>query len=190
MKKGKVNILIGVCGGIASYKTCYLARLFVKSGYSVKTIMTPAASQFIQPLLFKELTGEPVYQELFSLENQSTQHIKLSKWADILIIAPLSANTLSKLACGICDNLLTSVVCALVFKTPVVLVPSMNAGMWSNPVIQENLTKLKKIKNYNIILPQSGKLACGAEGAGRMPEPEIIYQKSKLLLEKKCNSGI
>jgi phosphopantothenoylcysteine decarboxylase/phosphopantothenate--cysteine ligase len=182
MEKKKGNILIGVCGGIASYKICQLVRLFVKDGYLVKVMMTPAAAEFIRPLVFKELTGQPVYQEMFSLGNQDAQHISLSEWADLAIIAPLSANTLSKVACGICDNLLTSVVCAVGSQKPVLLVPAMNEGMWENPLIQENLFRLKKIKNYTVISPERGELACKSIGIGRMVEPGKIYKKAKAIL--------
>ncbi|MCF7870812.1 MAG: hypothetical protein K9L95_03975 [Candidatus Omnitrophica bacterium] len=183
MKK-KGNILIGVCGGIASYKICQLARLFLKEGYLLKVMMTPAAIEFIRPLVFKELTGQPVYLEMFSLSNQDAQHISLSEWADLAIIAPLSANTLSKVACGICDNLLTSVVCALSSQKPVLLAPAMNEGMWRNPLIQDNLFRLKEIKNYTILSPERGELACKSVGIGRMPEPGEIYKKAKALLKK------
>ncbi len=182
-KKGK-NILIGVCAGIASYKVCYLVRKLIKQGHSVKVMMTPAAAEFIRPILFKELTGEPVYQEMFLSYGQKTQHIKLSEWTDLAVVAPLTANTLSKLALGICDNLLTTVICALGSQKPLLLVPSMNQRMWQNKIIKNNLGILRKIKNYEIILPEKGELACGSEGVGRMAEPEKIYQKIKILLKK------
>lgn len=183
MKSAKGNVLIGVCGGIAAYKVCQLARLFVKNGYSVKVMMTEAATQFIRPLLFKELTDNPVYLEMFSHQAQNTQHIKLSEWVDLAIIAPLSANTLSKLAGGICDNLLTTVVCALDPKIPVLLMPSMNENMWQNPIIQKNLSSLKRIKSYTILPPGKGELACKAVGVGRMPEATKIYKKALVLLK-------
>ncbi len=182
MKKEKANILIGVCGGIAAYKVCQLIRLFVKNDYAVKAVMTEAACQFIRPLLFKELTGNPVYLDMFSDHVQSTQHIKLSKWADLTILAPLSANTLSKIASGICDNLLTTVVCALNPDTPVLLCPSMNEQMWRNSIIQKNLSSLKKIRNYTILPPEKGELACKTVGTGRMPAATKIYKKSLTLL--------
>lgn len=182
MKKEKANILIGVCGGIAAYKVCQLVRLFVKNDYAVKVMMTEAASQFIRPLLFKELTGNFVYLEMFSDKAQNTQHIKLSRWADLTILAPLSANTLSKIACGICDNLLTTVVCALNPDTPVLLCPSMNENMWRNSIIQKNLTALKRIKDYTILHPEKGELACKVVGTGRMPAATKIYKKSLILL--------
>ncbi len=183
MKKKRANILIGVCGGIAAYKVCQLIRLFIRDGHSVKVMMTPAATQFIQPLVFKELTGQPVYSRLFGSNQENTQHIKLSEWANLAIVAPLSANTLSKVSCGICDNLVTTALCAFGVKLPVLLVPSMNENMWNNPIIQKNLTRLKEIKNYTILMPESGELACGRKGVGRMAEPKEIRQKVNLLLK-------
>lgn len=182
MKTKKKNILLGVCGGIAVYKSCSLVRLFQEKGCLVKVVMTPSAGQFIRPLLFRELSGNCVYWEMFSAEKENNRHIKLADWADLAVIAPLSANTLSKLAVGICDNLLTTVVCALGPKLPLLLVPAMNQNMWQNPVISQNLARLKKIKNYRVMAPARGKLACGKSGQGRMPEPEKICRQALQLL--------
>ncbi|MCF7894720.1 MAG: hypothetical protein K9L69_01115 [Candidatus Omnitrophica bacterium] len=182
MKGKKANILVGICGGIAAYKICQVIRILVKDDYSVKVMMTPAASEFIQPLVFKELTKNPVYLDMFSYSAENTPHIKLSDWADLVMVAPLSANTLSKITCGICDNLLTAVICAFDPKNPVLFVPSMNEKMWNNPVIKKNLSRLNKIKNYIIFEPKEGDLACGAKGIGRMPESKEIYQKIKTII--------
>jgi len=181
-KKG--NILIGVCGGIASYKTCELIRIFVKEGFSVKVTMTEAATKFISPLVFRELTKNPVYLDMFKLMGEENiKHVSLARWAKLCIIAPLSANTLSKIAQGICDNLLTTVVCALPQKTKTLLVPAMNECMWQNPIIQENVTKLQRMKKYPILNPVKGELACGVYGEGRMPEPEEIFTQAKSYLK-------
>jgi phosphopantothenoylcysteine decarboxylase / phosphopantothenate---cysteine ligase len=182
MKKEYKNILVGVCGGIAAYKVCQLVRILTKNGYPVKVMMTPAATEFVRPLVFKELTKNPVYLDMFSDWAENTQHIKLSEWADLAILAPLSANTLSKLTSGICDNLLTTVICALNPDKSVLLVPSMNENMWQNPIIQKNLSSLKKIKNYIIFPPEKGELACQAVGVGRMPDAAKIYKKALILL--------
>ncbi|MCF7874229.1 MAG: hypothetical protein K9M00_05310 [Candidatus Omnitrophica bacterium] len=181
-KKGK-NVLVGVCGGIAAYKVCQLVRTLVKNNYSVKVMMTPAATEFIRPLVFKQLTNNPVYWEMFSCTLEDTQHIKLSEWANLAVVAPLSANTLSKVACGICDNLLTTAICAFDSKNPLLLVPSMNEKMWNNLIIKENLSRLKKVKNYTVLFPEKGELACGKEGIGRMVEPEEIYRKIRSFLK-------
>jgi len=196
------NILIGITGGIASYKSCELIRLFVRGGYPVKVIMTEAATKFVSPLVFQELSQNPVYVDMFSLiKEENIQHISLSQWADLCVIAPASANTLSKIAYGICDNLLTTVVSALDKDTKVLLAPAMNENMWKNPIIVENVKKLSaiggkinlparlaakragKAGKYLIIPPPKGELACGVYGEGRMPEVKDIYSKAISLLK-------
>ena len=178
MKSSKKNVLIGVSGGIAAYKTCELVRLLVKGGFSVKVMMTEAAAKFITPLTFQELSRNPVYMDMFTpVKEETIKHVSLAEWADFCVLAPLSANTLSKIALGICDNLLTTVVCALPQKTKVILVPAMNENMWRNPLIQENVKKLMALKKYLILPPAKGQLACGVYGEGRMPEVKEIYKK-------------
>ena len=189
------NILLGVTGGIASYKTCGLVRLLIKNGYSVKVMMTEAATKFISPLVFQELSQNPVYIDMFELtKEENIQHISLSQWACLCVISPLSANTLSKIAAGICDNLLTTVVSALGPDTKVLLTPAMNENMWKNPLIQDNVRKLsaiggpasggKRIKKYFVMPPQKGSLACGIYGEGRMPEVKDIYSEIISLLKQ------
>lgn len=225
-KSKNKNILVGVCGGIASYKTCELIRLFVKNGFLVKVMMTESAVKFVTPLVFQNLSKNPVYIEMFAplekvyplrdkslvkpdssggvrtmniqqgktlgpeeclkefqaLKEENARHISLARWADICVIAPLSANSLSKIAVGICDNLLTTVICAFSKRTKVVLVLAMNEYMWKNPSIRNNVKKLKKIKNYFVFNPQKGELACGTYGEGRMPEPGDIFKKIKTII--------
>jgi len=184
---GYKNILVGVSGGIASYKICELVRLLIKGKYSVKVMMTEAAVKFVTPLTFQSLSNNPVYIDMFEFpREENIQHISLSQWAHLCVIAPLSANTLSKIAAGICDNLLTTVVAALDKDTKVLLVPAMNENMWRNPLIQENVKKLsaiggsasggRGIKKYLIMPPPKGELACGVYGEGRMPEAKDIYK--------------
>ena len=176
MRKKK-NILVGVCGGIAAYKTCELGRLFKKQGCRVKVVMTEAAAKFVTPLTFQSLSDNPVYLGMFDLfKDENIRHIALAGWADLVVIAPASANTLSKIAHGFCDNLLTTVVCALPAKTKVVFAPAMNTNMWNNPVFQANLKILKGIKNYKVLAAGKGELACGAYGDGRMLEPRDILK--------------
>jgi phosphopantothenoylcysteine decarboxylase / phosphopantothenate---cysteine ligase len=178
----KKNILLGVCGGIAAYKSCELTRLLVKEGHDVKVVMTDAAARFVTPLTFQTLSNNPVYHDMFELlQEDSVRHIRLADWTDICVIAPLSAHTLSKIACGICDNLLTTVVCALGERTPVLLASAMNQEMWNNPIIQENTAKLKKLKKYVMLDPGKGELACGVYGEGRMPEPQEIFKRIESL---------
>ena len=191
---GYKNILVGLCGGVSCYKTCELVRLLLKRGFSVKVMMTEAAVKFVTPLTFQSLSNNPVYIDIFEFpREENIQHISLSQWAHLCVIAPLSANTLSKIAAGICDNLLTTVVSALDKDTKVLLVPAMNENMWRNPLIQDNAKKLsaiagpafggKRIKKYFIMPPQKGSLACGAYGVGRVPEAKDIYDKIVSLLK-------
>lgn len=181
MLKGK-NILIGITGGIAAYKICELIRMYKKNGANVKVIATENALNFVTKLTLQTLSQNDVAVEQFEIENYKPEHISLADEADILVIAPTSANTISKLATGICDNLLTSVTCA--FKKPVILAPAMNCNMWENKVIQENLEKLVEL-GYNILEPEEGFLACGYNGSGRLCSLEKIFNKSVEILESK-----
>ncbi|MCM8787925.1 MAG: hypothetical protein NC935_07755 [Candidatus Omnitrophica bacterium] len=178
----KKNILIGICGGIASYKICELVRLLIKDDFKVKVMMTESATKFITPLVFQTLSGNPVYLDMFcSIKKENIEHINLSDWAQICVIAPATANTISKIACGISDNLLTTVVCALSENIPVLIAPAMNENMWKNPIIKANIAKLKKLKKYIILDPVKGRLACGKYGDGRLAEPIDIYKKIREL---------
>lgn len=179
----KRNVLVGVCAGIASYKTCELVRLLVKDNFSVKIIMTESSTKFVSPLVFQTLSENTVYLDMFSLaRDEGVKHIEITEWLDILVVAPLTANTLSKIANGICDNLLTTVICALPATKKIIFAPAMNTNMWENPIIQENTEKLKKLKKYTFLNPVKGYLVCGAYGEGRMPEPEDIYKKIKSIV--------
>jgi len=179
----KKNILVGVCAGIASYKTCELVRLLVKDNFNVKVIMTESSTKFVTPLVFQALSNNPVYLDMFSLaKDEGVKHIEITEWLDICVVAPLTANTLSKIANGICDNLLTTVICALPKSKKIILAPAMNTNMWENPIIQENVKKLQRLKKYTFSNPEKGYLACGAYGEGRMSEPEDIYKKIKSLV--------
>ena len=177
MLKGK-NILIGITGGIAAYKACTLIRLFKKAGANVRVVLTPNALNFVTKLTHQSLSQNEVYIEQFEIDEYKPEHIALTE-ADIFVIAPASANTISKMANGICDNLLLSTACA--FQKPKLIAPAMNTGMWNNPLVQENLAKLKNI-GYNIIEPADGFLACGTNGVGRMREPEEIFDETVKIL--------
>lgn len=181
MLNGK-NILVGITGGIAAYKVCDLIRLYIKNGASVKVIVTPNALNFVTKLTLQTLSQNPVYIEQFDVEEYKPEHISLADEADIFVIAPASANTISKLATGVCDNLLTSVACA--FKKPVILAPAMNCNMWENTLIQENLSKLERI-GYFIYPPEEGFLACGYNGKGRLCEIEKVFDKTVEILNNK-----
>ncbi len=166
------NILIGITGGIAAYKICTLIRLFKKSGANVRVVLTPNALNFVTKLTLQTLSNNEVYVDNFDVDNFKPEHISLCDEADICVVAPATANTISKIANGICDNLLTSTVCA--FSKPILLAPAMNTNMWENPFVQENMEKLKKA-GYYIVDPGIGFLACGTSGEGRMAEVEDIY---------------
>lgn len=181
------NILIGISAGIAIYKICSLVRLFIKNGAKVKVVMSENATKLISPLVFQGLTHSLVYFSNFPPHDPNgLDHINLANWADMLILAPATANTIGKIANGIGDNLLTTVVLALPEKTPLVIVPAMNVNMWKNPFLQENIKKLKKRKNCYLVGPVKGVLAEGIEGEGRMVEnKEIFATVQKIFLKKK-----
>jgi len=182
------NILIGVTAGIAAYKVCELVRLYKKQGANVKVLMTENAQKFVSPLVLSCLSENKVYCEQFDYSEYDVEHISLAKWADIFVIAPLTANTISKLANGICDNLLSTTFCA--FTKTVLLVPAMNVDMYENNIIQNNLDKLRNA-NTTILEPVEGFLACGVTAKGRMPEPEAILEETiKIFTKNKKNKKI
>ncbi|SEM06282.1 phosphopantothenoylcysteine decarboxylase / phosphopantothenate--cysteine ligase [bacterium A37T11] len=171
MLQGK-KILLGVCGSIAAYKTAYLTRLLVKAGAQVQVVMTPDATQFITPLTLATLSGRPVLIEYFKTGNgEWNNHVQWGLWSDALLIAPASANTLAKLANGICDNLLCAVY--LSARCPVFLAPAMDMDMWAHGSTKLNLSKLQAFGNQ-MIPPGNGELASGLHGDGRLAEPEDI----------------
>lgn len=168
------NILIGITGGIAAYKICTLIRLYRKAGANVRVVLTPNALNFVTKLTLQTLSNNEVYVDNFEIDEYKPEHIALTE-ADIFVIAPASANTIGKLANGICDNLLLSTACA--FSKPILIAPAMNENMWNNPFVQENMSKLKK-HGYHIIEPETGFLACGTNGVGRMKEPKEIFDRT------------
>jgi phosphopantothenoylcysteine decarboxylase/phosphopantothenate--cysteine ligase len=176
-------LLLGVTGGIACYKAVELVRLLVKEGFVVQVIMTRGAMEFVTPLTFQTLSGMPVATETFNLTQESEiGHINLADSADLFVIAPATANVIGKVAAGIADDLLTTVLMAT--KAPVLIAPAMNIHMYENPILQENVRKLRRL-GYHFIEPAEGYLACGYEGKGRLPEPEKILEEIRRLLKKK-----
>ena len=171
MLQGK-HILLGITGGIAAYKICTLIRDFKKSGAEVKVIATPNALNFVTKLTLQNLSQNEVYIDEFDVKNWRPEHISLSDWADIMLIAPATANTISKIAQGIADNLLTSVACA--FSKKMIVAPAMNVNMWNNDAVQNNLKILQK-RGIEILEPESGFLACGYMGKGRLCSLDKIY---------------
>ncbi len=176
------TILIGITGGIAAYKVCTLIRMYKKARANVRVVVTPSALNFVTKLTLQTLSGSEVYVENFQIDEFKPEHISLCDEADIFVIAPATANTISKIANGICDNLLLSTACA--FKKPFLLAPAMNTGMWENEFVQENIAKLQA-KGYHILNPESGFLACGTNGTGRMVEVEDIFDKTIEILSQK-----
>ena len=183
MLRGK-HILVGVTGGIAAYKVCYLVRDLRKAGADVRVIMTEAAGKFVTPLTFSALSGHEVAGDLWTL-NQSTgsdigtQHIALANWAEVFVIAPASANSIAKMTYGLSDNLLTIV--ALASRCPIVLAPTMDADMYLNPVTQQNINTLQQ-RGYVVVPPEEGDLASGLKGPGRLPELQIIIDTIERVL--------
>ncbi|MCW3090705.1 MAG: coaBC [Ferruginibacter sp.] len=171
MLKGK-KILLGITGSIAAYKMAILVRLLIKSGAEVKIIMTPAAKDFVTPLTLSTLSKNPVLADLANNDSWSN-HVMLGRWADIMVIAPLSCNTLAKMAGGICDNLLTAVYLSATCK--VVVAPAMDEDMWLHPATKKNLHQIASFGN-EIIPVAIGELASGLTGEGRMAEPENILE--------------
>ena len=186
MLKGK-KIILGVTGGIAAYKSAELVRELVKSGAEVFVVMTRSARAFITPLTFQTLSGNKVTTELFSLiEESEIGHISLADRADLLVIAPATANTIGKIAGGIADDMLTTIVMAT--RAPVLLAPAMNVHMWENSICQENIQKLRG-QGYRFIDPEAGELACGYEGKGRLAEIPAIVEEIRSILSPKDFSG-
>ncbi len=170
-----MKILIGVSGGIAAYKALELVRLFIKAGHQVQVVMTAGAKQFIQPLSFQALCGHKVRDSLFDLEQEAGMgHIELARWADVIVIAPASADVLARLRVGMADDLLTTL--CLATDRPIVFAPAMNRLMWANVATQDNVNALQQ-RGWQMIAPESGEQACGEVGAGRLAEPETIFAK-------------
>ena len=159
------RVLLGVTGSIAAYKACDIVRLCVKRGWEVRVVLTEAAARFVTPLTFRTLSRNPV-----------------AEWADVLAIAPCTAHTAAALAHGLADNLLLAT--ALATRAPRLLAPAMNTGMWDNPATQDNL-RLLRSRGDTVLEPDSGDLACGATGRGRMPAPDAVVAAMEALLPKK-----
>jgi phosphopantothenoylcysteine decarboxylase / phosphopantothenate---cysteine ligase len=182
--RGK-HILVGVTGGIAAYKVCYLVRDLRKAGAEVKVVMTEAATKFVTPLTFSALSGHAVLGNIWATDQSTlsavgTQHIDLANWADVYVIAPASANTIAKITYGMTDNLLTIV--ALASRSPIVLAPTMDADMYINPVTQQNISRLQQ-RGFFIVPPDEGEHASGLTGPGRFPETRVIVETIERVLD-------
>jgi len=177
--KGK-QVVLGVTGGIAAYKAADLCSRLIKAGADVHVVMTDAATQFVSPLTFQALTHRPVSVDMFALlRDTDITHVSLGQSADLLIVAPATANTLAKLSLGLADNLLTTT--ALAMRSPILIAPAMETGMWENRVTQAHASMLRDRGMY-LIGPAEGRLASGAIGAGRMVEPAEIVEEARRIL--------
>ena len=171
------KILLIICGGISAYKSLELIRLFKKNDAEIKTILTKSAKEFVTPLSIASLSQGKVYEDLFNAENETEMdHISLSRWADIIIVAPITANTISKLTKGTAEDLASTVI--LASNKKIFLAPAMNVRMWEHQSTQENINILRNY-NYRIIGPEIGDMACGEYGEGKMSEPETIFSEIK-----------
>ena len=169
------KVLLIICGGIAAYKSLELIRLLKKNGANIKTILTKSGSEFVTPLSITSLSQSKVYQDLFSLEDEAEMdHISLSRWSDLILIAPATANTISKLTNGISDDLASTV--ALASNKKIFIAPAMNVRMWEHKSTKDNIKKLKSY-NYKLIGPEIGDMACGEYGEGKMSEPTSILKE-------------
>ena len=174
---GKKNIILGVTASIAIYKACDIVRRLTSEGFSVTVVMTGEAEELIRPLVFQSLSGNRVYRGLFDEpDNWEIEHVSLARKADLVLIAPATANIIAKIACGICDDLLTCVVCAT--KAPVLICPAMYENMYKNKITQGNIKRLKSF-GYRLIEPKVGRLVCGAVGIGCLAEVETIIKEVK-----------
>lgn len=177
------TVVVGVCGGIAAYKSVELVRLLTKAGATVQVVMTDRARHFVGELTFQALTGRPVFTDLFDLTQESEiGHIQLADGADLVIVAPATANAMARMAAGMADDILTSV--TLATRAPVLLAPSMNVNMWEHPLTRANVERLESVAGVALVGPGAGFLACRWIGPGRMAEPgEIVEAAARLLTE-------
>jgi len=171
-----LNILLGVTGGVAAYKAVDLASKVTAAGANVKTVMTQNACKLIGPKSFEAVTRSTVYVDLWAGPQQDNiTHISLADWADIVVVSPATANIIAKAANAICDDLLSTILCAC-WAGPTLIAPAMNSNMWENPAVQRNVKAISEM-GFILIGPETGRLACGTEGAGRMSEPSAIIEQ-------------
>ncbi|MBR4521090.1 MAG: bifunctional phosphopantothenoylcysteine decarboxylase/phosphopantothenate--cysteine ligase CoaBC, partial [Paludibacteraceae bacterium] len=184
------RILVGISGGIAAYKIPELIRSLVKAGAEVRVATTHNALQFVTELTLQTVSGNRVYSDVFAAINEhATEHISLPEWADILLVAPATANVVCKTATGIADDALTTTICSCVARKPIVIAPAMNDKMWENAAVQQAIATLRTWKNLYIIEPAEGPLACGTSGKGRMPEIEELQEALYYALSEQTMAG-
>ena len=181
-----MKVIVGITGGIAAYKAPLLVRLLRKAGHEVKCVATEHALQFVTPLTLETVSGNKLYADLFASDNDhSTEHISLKDWGDLMVVAPATANIIGKMASGIGDDALSTLLLSFSRK-PIVLTPAMNTQMWENAAVQRNIAYLRSI-GVHIVEPAEGELACGTSGTGRMAEPEVIFEEIEKYLSAAAN---
>lgn len=181
------RLLLALTGGIAAYKIPELVRAFTRAGHAVRCVATPEALEFVSPLVLQTLSGHPVRSRRFdAAEEGAIDHIALADWPDVVVVAPATANTLARMAAGIADDLVTTVLLAT--RAPLLVAPAMNVHMWEHPATRANMETLR-LRGASVVGPESGELACGYEGQGRMAEPEQILAASQALLQPRSLVG-
>lgn len=183
------RVLVALTGGIACYKIATLVSRLVQAGADVRVLMTTAATKFVAPLTFQSLCGREVLDSIWQTDDRpDAQHVGIARWAELLILAPASADMIAKIAAGICDDVVSLAVCALPRQTPVLLAPAMNAQMWDRAVTQRNINTLTDLLGYHTVGPESGWQACRTEGPGRMSAPEQILAVAATLLAEAAST--
>ena len=178
-----MKVIVGITGGIAAYKSPMLVRLLRKAGHEVKCVATEHALQFVTPLTLETVSGNKLYADLFASDNDhTTEHISLKDWGDVMVVAPATANIIGKMASGIGDDALSTLLLSFARK-PIYIAPAMNTQMWENPAVQRNIAYLRSV-GVHIVEPAEGELACGTSGTGRMAEPEDIFECVNALMCK------
>lgn len=184
------HILVGISGGIAAYKIPELIRSLIKEGAEVRVVATKNALEFVTELTLQTLSGSRVYSNVFAAINEhSTEHISLPDWADLMVVAPTTANVIGKMAAGIADDALTTTLCSCAARKPIIIVPAMNDKMWENPATQQAIRTLQSWPNITVLEPEEGFLACGTSGKGRMPEIPIIQEAIENAFTTKTMNG-
>jgi phosphopantothenoylcysteine decarboxylase/phosphopantothenate--cysteine ligase len=184
------HILVGISGGIAAYKIPELIRSLIKEGAEVRVVVTQNALEFVTELTLQTLSGSRVYSNVFAAINEhSTEHISLPDWADLMVVAPTTANVIGKMAAGIADDALTTTLCSCAARKPIIIVPAMNDKMWENPATQQAIRTLQSWSNITVLEPEEGFLACGTSGKGRMPEITLIQEAIESAFTPKTMRG-
>ena len=182
------RVLVGVSGGIAVYKTATLVSRLAQRGGEVRVLMTEAATRFVTPLTFQSLSGHKVLTSIWETDDRpDAQHIGLARWADLLILAPATANLIAKVAAGLCDDVVSLAAASLPRDpqpTPVLLAPAMNADMWQSPITTRNIDTLRSLDGWHIIGPEEGWQACRTTGPGRMSEPDTLLEAVDKILAR------